>query len=288
MSDQIGKDNKTNKAKKENEVSDEAPLEEKAAYKETVQPAGAGYNRRLGDGGSGGTPIWLISFTDVMALMLTFFVMLFAMSDTKSKSLADVMSSLKSELNKYYGRPLSQGQVDTINLDRINFDKALNINYLASIFVRLIQENEALDVVSIQVMEDHLILSLPQSLLFAPARAELSDDGARALYALGGALTRMKNQVEIVGHADPRPVTSENARYDQNWALSLGRALSVSATLQSVGYDQPMILRGLGSGRYQDLPQDMPEAQKMDLSRRVDIIIHNHDGRGNRLKPSLF
>ena len=46
-----------------------------------------------------------------------------------------------------------------------------------------------------------------------------------------------------------------------------------------VGYRRPMIVRGMSSARYDELPDTLPDQQRLDLSRRVDIVVMTDDGR---------
>ncbi|MCD8562735.1 MAG: OmpA family protein [Alphaproteobacteria bacterium] len=121
---------------------------------------------------------------------------------------------------------------------------------------------------------DGLIVSMPDSLLFAPGQAHVMDEGRKALYAVGEALVKMRNAIEIVGHADPRPIETEGAdSYANNWDLSLARAADVASILKSTGYGKPVIIRGMASARYDELPPALEETKRLDLSRRVDIVI---------------
>lgn len=277
----ITPNNENNKGKKsDNKQADEA--QETQEMQGTAMPR-RGYSRRSGDirAVERNSAIWLVSFTDVMALMLTFFVMLFAMSEPEKEQWADTMTALRSELNSYYGPAFSQGPQETINLDKIKLDRALDIGYLTLVINSIVDESEYLDDAVINRQREHLVISLPQKLLFRSGDAEPVDEGLRALYALGGALTRIKNRIEIIGHADPRPVGGRNESFDNNWELSLARALNVAAVLENVGYDKEIIVRGLSDGRYQDIGNQADEATKLAISRRVDIVIMNHDGRKN-------
>jgi len=248
------------------------------------------HGRRNDDVDAEGKPVmWMITFTDVMALMLTFFVMLFSMSAPVQEEWEDMTAALFNEFNTLYGASLNRGPVDDINLDRINFDQALDINYLEVLLEAIAGENESLADVQMIKQPGRLILSLPQDLLFKSGDATITDDGARALYALGGTLSRIKNKVQIVGHADPRPVQGgENAIYDSNWDLSMMRAARVAGVMNSVGYERHIDIIGSAGGRYEDLSAIDNEEQRLDLARRVDIILMNHDGRKRELLFDLI
>jgi len=222
---------------------------------------------------------WLISFTDVMALMLTFFVLLFSMTEPAKQDWSELSSALQSEFNRFYGALHNRGPVETVNLNRINFNQALNLPYLSVLLESVMAENEQLANVRLIRQQDTLILALPQDLLFDPGSAQVKDNGARALYALGGALSRIKNTIEINGHADPRPISGTTSEgHSSNWELSLARAAQVAAMLNTVGYQKEIAIYGYSSGRYDDLTEIEDENERLDLARRVDIVLMSHDG----------
>ncbi|MEM9469026.1 MAG: flagellar motor protein MotB [Pseudomonadota bacterium] len=246
------------------------------AVEQSAPPRLRRYGRRMGDQQEENT-VWLISFTDVMALMLTFFVLLFAMSHPKEEEWDNFAENVKENFSRFQSQPLNRGFQDAINIEKINFSKALDINYLNAILEDLIAKESALKVVKLIVQDNGLIVSLPQDMLFEVGRAQVKDDASRALFTLAGTLSRIKNRIEVVGHTDPRPVTS--GRYQSNWALSLARAANVAAVLENVGYSEPVIVRGQAAGRYSDLPNSIGEIERLDLSRRVDIIIKKDSGQ---------
>jgi chemotaxis protein MotB len=85
------------------------------------------YGRRAGD--AQGSSAWLVSFTDVMALMLTFFVLLFAMSHPKEEEWDEFTDTVQENFNRFNGQVLNRGQQDAINIEKVNWSKALDLNY---------------------------------------------------------------------------------------------------------------------------------------------------------------
>ncbi len=232
-------------------------------------------------------PLWLITFTDVMALMLTFFVLLYSMSVPDVEKWEELSTAVNQGLSKFQSANFSAGSIDRINIDKIAVNKALSLDYLRPLIEKSIAKSERLKGLIIIPQNDRLILSLPADLLFKGGEAEVSIEGKRALFALGETLARIKNRVEIIGHADPRPI--QGGTYNNNWALSLARAASVSSALDDVGYNKPSIVRGLSSGRYEDLPDNMAEDDRLKFSRRVDVVIMEDDGtRSNIISGNVF
>lgn len=246
-----------------------------------VAPRIRRFGRRMGDKQSPTSSTWLISFTDVMALMLTFFVLLFAMSNPKQEEWEQFTQNMQQNFNKFEGEADNRGTQDAINISAINYSKALDIKYLRSIIEKLVESDSSLGQVTLMENAGRLIISLPQDILFDAGRTEVKEEGKRALSSLVGSLRRIKNNVEIVGHTDPRPIS--NSGFPSNWELSLTRAASVAGIMRSVGYNQSLSIKGYAGGRYDDLPKTLPKETRMDLSRRVDIIIREDDGKRFKL-----
>jgi chemotaxis protein MotB len=242
-------------------------------------------NRRLGDSASAESGRgWLVTFTDIMGLMLTFFVMMFAMSVPKQEQFTEMAAALNSELNPLYGQTQNAGPEDALDINKIDFDRALDINYLKALITAEIEKDDVLKTNAVLTPQgDRLVLSLPQSLLFETGKAEIREASARTLYTLGGSFSRMKNKLDLVGHADPRPLSDGQGAYTSNWELSLARAAAVAAAMDKVGYTDPVTIRGSASGRYQELNGIVDENQRLELSRRVDIVIMDHAGKARKV-----
>lgn len=239
--------------------------------------------RRLGDQAQPNY-LWLVTFTDVMGLILTFFVMLFSMSSPETAKFSQVATVLQGELNSAQGPQMNRGTEEVINLSRIDYGQALNVRYLEELMKAAVEQNPALKNMELIPQPGSLVVSLPQELLFEPGQAEIKEAGRKALYTLGGTLSKIRNRIEISGHADPRPLEgASSGTYTSNWELSLGRAAAVAAILENVGYEQSITIAGFGSGRYQDLAGIEDETERHNLARRVDIVIMNHSSKKEKV-----
>jgi chemotaxis protein MotB len=232
---------------------------------------------RRGDDDSSTVPLWLITFTDVMALMLTFFVLLYAMSNPREEDWVKVSASLGSHFTKEYSRPYNQGSQDAVSIDKIPQSKALDLGYLEGLMTRLLEENK-IENVMIFKNHDRLIISLPSELLFESGSAQVKLEGKKTIFAIAGVLSRIRNRIEVVGHTDPAPVTSSTARYRTNWQLSVARSANVASVLRELGYGREFTVRGLSSGRYDDIPDTVDANKRYDMARRVDIVLMRDEG----------
>ena len=222
-------------------------------------------------------PLWLITFTDIMALMLTFFVLLYAMSVPQEEKWEEISTALSSKFTNLYVKPFNTGSQDVISIDKISKSQALDLGYLQTLVKKLLKARNIENVVIFQNGK-RLVISLPSELLFKSGRADINFEGKKVLFQLGGALSRVKNRIEIAGHTDPVPITKGKSPYKNNWELSLARSAAVAAVLKEVGYSREIAIRGLSSARFDEMSSDVPEKQRRDMSRRVDIILMNDSG----------
>lgn len=236
-----------------------------------------GANRqRLGNEEPGGeVSLWLITFTDIMALMLTFFVLMYSMSSPKEDKWKEVSRGLNRELVSHTSPEWYEAGQEEISIGRLAPGSALDLGYLRTLIAGAIAGDGRLNSVALIPQADHLIISLPEDLLFEPGRAEISEKGQLALFAIGGALARIRNRIEVAGHTAPAE--------EKGWELSLARAAGIAAALERIGYDKSVVIRGLSNGRYADLPETMSKELRLSLSRRVDILIMRDDGNRKSL-----
>jgi chemotaxis protein MotB len=238
-------------------------------------PAAGGrpHARRLGDIGQPeeSTRGWLVSFTDLMGVMLTFFVLMFSMVEPASPAFHKIATSLTESLGSASPGTGNRGPQDGPSLDRQHSVPALDTSYLTALLRAQAGDNPLLSDARVSRQRNALVISLPERLSFAPGKSELSYDGARALYVLADTLGRIRNRIEIVGHT--APVFAEGALGVDLWQLSFDRAAAAAAILQKAGYVRDIAIYGAGSGGYDALSGGDSARQK--TARRVDIILRD-------------
>lgn len=218
--------------------------------------------------------MWLLTFTDLVSLMLTFFVMLFSMSNVKLDRWDNVIDSLSQSLApEQVKTPISS--TATHNIATVFRKRAINLDYLTSVLREKIDSDELLKQTQFMRLEDRLVLALPGDLLFEAGRAVMTDRARAALFRLGGALSTVANQLGVNGHSDPSPVAGGD--YASNWELSTARAAAVANQLRAAGYAEPIVAFGYSDSRYDQLPP-MPQAQRQLMGRRVDIVVFPTSG----------
>ncbi|MBI3451782.1 MAG: flagellar motor protein MotB [Rhodospirillales bacterium] len=215
-------------------------------------------------------PAWLLTFADLISLLLTFFVMLFAMSGVEIAKWREVNAALAN-------RPIADARDDanvagnTRNLAAAPERYAADLDYLAVVLGEKMASDPVLKRATLSRLEDRLVISFPADLLFASGQADLHGRAVEALYILGGVLRNLGNRVDIAGHADPVPI--QGGAYPSNWELSIARAVAVAGELRRTGYRREMGVLGYGDTRYAEVTPSLPELERRQLARRVDIVI---------------
>ncbi len=227
------------------------------------------------DGGPG-TSTWLVTFTDLIGLLLAMFIMIFAMSNLDSNRWQSMMGALDSTSGQPGGpqrvRPAAESTVPPlVELPGEDLD------YLSSLLRERMDGDPVLAEGILQSLEDRVVLSFPGELLFAPGAVEPGTAAREALFRLGGLLRNLDNRVEIAGHADP---TAPPEGFESNWELSLARALAVARLLREAGYIEALRLRGYGDSRADWVSPRLAAPRRQELARRVDISIHRSRSAG--------
>ena len=215
---------------------------------------------------------WMVTFTDLVALMLTFFVLLFAMSRIETRDWQNLADALSVSLNSVEAGKVAVPSVE-LDLEKTQPVPGTNLDYLRSVLEDQMAVHPVLARAALSRQRNWLVISLPADLLFAPGSVQPAETAVEAVYAICGILRSLKNRVEVAGHADPTP---PGTGWTSNWRLSLGRALSVAALLQRNCYSGPIVALGHGDSRYADLPAELPAVRRRALARRVDISIHEN------------
>jgi chemotaxis protein MotB len=227
---------------------------------------------------SGGAPEWMCTFSDMMSLLLCFFVLLFSLSTIEKVKFIQAIGSIQGALgriplffNTSYTKPQTiqpqkaEPLQDTKVLERAKeaiAKKARN---------KLVAEKVSKDIV-VEGVEEGIRFSLTGRALFEPGTARLTEEGKSTLIKVADILKDFEGlHVRVEGHTDENPVPS-NSVFPNNWRLAEARAYSAMKFLQKPGSVEEERMSFSSSGPYRPrFPNDTPENRA--LNRRVEIIL---------------
>lgn len=205
---------------------------------------------------SGGGEGWLVTWADMMSVLLTFFIVLQAYSTISNKKFFEAMASIQTALNV----PLPMRAPGT---DR-HQGKTMAEEYEA-----LIAE-EKIDGATVQDFGDKIVLTLDSGVLFPVGKADLTPNGRQVIDKLWAVLGETKGGVQIQGHTCDLPVRA-GMEYQDNWWLSSARALRVLEKVTAMGFP-PERISATGMGEFSPVAPNDGEANRT-RNRRVEFVI---------------
>lgn len=207
---------------------------------------------------------WLLTYADMITLLLIFFVVMFAMSRLDVEKYQAITQSLQSSFksgnsildqgsglldggNSMSGNASGGGKGDKgkgennststvekeeekdqpLTAREIAFRKQEEeLSNLMNMIEQYIKENKLEDQISINDLPKGISITLNDRFLFDIGQANLKADSTETLKRLASLFKQLKTMISIEGHTDNLPITSKS-KYADNWELSGARALSV-------------------------------------------------------------
>lgn len=213
---------------------------------------------------------WLVIFTDLVALLLTFFVMLFSMSNIQIDKWTEMIDTLTRTLNPAQTK-VAKVPSATFNIETEIQRDAINLDYLVSVVGDKIKDDPFLAQARLVPLDDRVVLSFPGALLFDGGSANLRESSGQALFNLSGILQLVENQIGINSYVAPGTATGADG-YTSDWELSLARGAAVANAIRRAGYGAPVLAFGYGSARTPQL-RELPGSLQRSLAQRIDIVI---------------
>lgn len=254
-----------------------------------------------------GVPAWVMTFADLMTLLMCFFVLLLSFAEMdilKFKQVAGsmreafgvqrIVPSDRSETEMDYtdgqvsDMPLHEkvGELDAMDpksLDPQAMEKMLEeiqaeqTKAEASKLAALLSEEIASGAVELESTSDSIIIRINERASFPSGRAKLRSGFVDVLDKIHLALAEVEGTVTVAGHTDDRPIHTK--RFRSNWELSAGRAVSVvHALLQSNLLDsRRFLIEGHGASRPL-VANDTPENRARNRRVEITLILRKLNG----------
>jgi chemotaxis protein MotB len=219
-------------------------------------------------------PGWVVTFADLMSLLLGFFVLLLSASSTQVAKFEAVSGSLKQAL----------GMRSELSLS----DQAERNALIAGLRSQMAEQNTASPAQLVQELQELLtelggrgrgiatltsegmVLNISGDLMFASGEATLSPEAMQVLDRIGDYALQTGRPLDVIGHTDNVPIST--ALYPSNWELSAARAGSAVRYLAERRVDARR-MRAIGRASTQPVESNStPEGRS--LNRRVEFVFN--------------
>lgn len=268
--------------------------------------------KRKEDAPPAGSPAWMATFSDLMNLLLCFFVMLFSMSTIQEDKLAAFVASINSTVSFFDGgsTAIGDGILISNGVSQLNeLDQYINSTgktadsenegddyneydsspealeeklaegklqqneEISEKIEESLVENEIGDEVEVSFTAQYIQLSMSGALLFDSGSADVKIGSMEILDKVGLILERYSNgSIEIEGHTDNVP--QSGGRYRNNEELSDARAREVFYYLVENTSLNPTNMKHSGMGERVPVADNSTEEGR-SRNRRVEIRILN-------------
>jgi len=252
--------------------------------------------RAHAEGGHENSERWLITYADLITLLMVFFVVLYSMSKADTEKFQRISLSLEKAFNVDVltatdavsaGGDQSGALVVSMSQESTGASDAVvaEASRIRAQLETITTEGPAPDVAVIATKEG-VVVRISGSFLFDSGRAELKPAAIPILDQLSKDLRGMSNDVRVDGHTDNIPVDSP--RYATNWELSTARAVTVARFLAEIGQVPASRLGATGYGEFHPLgPNDTREQRALNRRVEIRILSGSTAGAPSGVAPSL-
>jgi chemotaxis protein MotB len=244
-----------------------------------------------------GAPSWTVTFGDMMSLLLTFFILLFSMSEIKmerfllaSQSLREAMGGTATDtledplglmpedadpdlMLQAPGSTETSETEEAVDADLLESFTKTYLDLIANRLQEFVEEEGLQETVSVDREDDGVYLRMETITLFGSGDALIAGAGREILEVLSRITMEFNVAVVVAGHADNQPIRS--SVYPSNWELSAARAAGVARFLVEDGHT-PTMVRVESYGEFRPIADNgTPEGRAKN--RRVELLFTRDD-----------
>lgn len=217
---------------------------------------------------------WLITYSDMITIMLCFFIIFFTMAAKEATVLSEIKNNLSTKITALADEN-KKLKIEKENLAAKLFDLTNienDVNTSKEEFIAFLRENDLLDQVKILQNERGLLIRFNDNIFFPSAKADLSEDGYEVLSLMRDKLKKVDNDIIVEGFTDNLPIHTKE--YPSNWELSVARAISVVKYLTKEKGIDPNRISVSGYGERNPIDTNDTKEGRAN-NRRIEITIVN-------------
>ncbi len=216
-----------------------------------------------------GAPAWMVTFSDMVTLLLTFFVLLLSMANMDKVKFEDAAGSLRDAFGV-------MKSADKTMIDRPKVVEFAPIadDYTSRLYQRMLSQINQLKIDRrIQLVKDRgaVVLRIEESILFAPGEIEVSSEAYPVLRDVASLIQNLPLNLRIEGHTDDLPPAAQGL---SNWDISIARAVSVLKFFERESLVPLDRMSAVGYGSQRPLTKEQTPAARA-LNRRVEFVLES-------------
>lgn len=226
---------------------------------------------------------WLLTYADLITLLLAFFIVMYSMSRIDAKKFGMMQTQLSNVLRGGTsifpkGQDFDGEGAGLLQIGDLRMIQWRIINRLSpggnkvhgKTEGKLLRDTDLADAISSEITERGLTIHVKDYALFESGKANLKPEAKAVLEAVVDEIGPVGNHVVIEGHTDNVPINT--AKFPSNWELSTARATNVVRFLVEKKDYMPERISARGFGEFRPVSSNA-SAEGRAMNRRVDIVI---------------
>ncbi|GGH76444.1 chemotaxis protein MotB [Pullulanibacillus pueri] len=228
---------------------------------------------------------WLITYSDLITLLLVFFIVLYSMSEVQNDKFNALVQSLRTTfsgdavMNTSDNPPTSitedipKAAKDQSKADDGEDEKS-DKDQLDKLYVKLqdyINKNHLDSSIELENIPRGVQITFKEKILFDLGKADIKKQAETILQSMGGILNSVSNPIAVEGHTDNNPIIN-SSEFHSNWELASKRAENVMLFLINNDDIKSSRMRFTSYGQYQPVEKN-DTAEHQAMNRRVNIVI---------------
>jgi chemotaxis protein MotB len=219
---------------------------------------------------------WLVSYSDMITVLMALFIVLYAMSTVDQKKYDELKNSLATGFGVTKSAKVDENKgvvpKQFVTKNGAGFSKStIALVQVAKEIQDELKTAGLTGKVSVKAGSNAITISLVgSSTYFAGNDADLNGNALHVLKALSPTLHRHAGEVTVEGHADPR---GSAGKWGTDWVLAAARAESVLSYLTDHHAVDPANISLVSFGSEKSKPGSSADA--IEHNRRVDIVLHS-------------
>jgi chemotaxis protein MotB len=211
---------------------------------------------------------WLLTYADMITLMLALFIILFAMSTISRVKVQEFAKSISAGFDNVWS--VNQPPNGGANGEQ-SFEASSSIPAIQKELEKYVKQNHLEQQVQVHAEARGLVVTLLSDKSFYDSgSAQIRPATQKILDGIAPILKRSGNSIAVEGFTDNVPINTY--QYPTNWELSAARAVGVARHLIERDGVAPGRISATGYGEYRPRNENATDAQKQ-VNRRVDIVL---------------
>ena len=220
-----------------------------------------------------GAPLWMVTFSDMVTLMLCFFVMLLSMATfdpVKFNAMASSFHNAFSGVLESMPTVMVTRDVFIPKMGGDQQNKRMAIDASAKVR-KAVEDADLQDAIRVQVTETGIAIQISDPIGFESGSADLMPRVHGVLQDISEIINEAPTaQIRVEGHTDNVPINTP--RFPSNWELSAARALSVVRHMAYQGGVEPARMSAVGYGEFRPVAPNNT-ADNRSANRRIEIYV---------------